>query len=435
MGKSGALSCLNEPRDEQKHKPQLVPAGLGEPLFDSRNVFFFAGHGGSSFLDFGGEGIKKQKKPQEPKSPESIRILYIVSLAFLIVFYVMLGDMPSGEDDTSSFALYKIAMVAIVACTYPYVQGENYIKIAAKGGENPHIEKLCKKRALTPHQKKELETYAASVIWDAKYYADSANKATGIEEFIEAYDELMRNTKYLIPLEGKVGMHGETPSFQYRKFKNDYQWHLRDAVERSYQEILSDASGVYRNNKEKIRWACKFFYMDIDKYSDRFDDETKSFCDNAKKILQNKLGSVAAENDDDVSLDDVTAESGDGEMDLRIVDGMEGHTFEFWCADLLRKNGFSDVVVTPGSGDQGVDITAAKDGILYAIQCKCYSSDLGNKPVQEVHAGKTLYGRHVGVVMTNRGFTAGARELANSTGVLLWGRDKLQEMISAANTQ
>lgn len=361
--------------------------------------------------------------------------MYIVLLAFLIIFYVMLGDMPSGEDDASSFALYKIAMVAIVACTYPYVQGENYIKIAAKGGENPHIEKLCKKRSLTPHQKKELETYAASVIWDAKYYADSANKATGIDEFIEAYDELMRNTKYLIPLEGKVGMHGETPSLQYRKFKNDYQWHLRDAVERSYQEILSDASGVYRNNKEKTRWACKFFYMDIDKYSDRFDDETKSFCDNAKKILQNKLGSVAAENDDDVSLDDVTAESDGREMDLRIVDGMEGHTFEFWCADLLRKNGFSDVVVTPGSGDQGVDITAEKDGILYAIQCKCYSSDLGNKPVQEVHAGKTLYGRHVGVVMTNRGFTPGARELANSTGVLLWGRDKLQEMISAANTQ
>nr|DAQ40792.1 MAG TPA: hypothetical protein [Caudoviricetes sp.] len=44
MGKSGALSCLNEPRDEQKHKPQLVPAGLGEPLLDRRDVFFFIRH-------------------------------------------------------------------------------------------------------------------------------------------------------------------------------------------------------------------------------------------------------------------------------------------------------------------------------------------------------------------------------------------------------
>ena len=391
------------------------------------------GMGGSSFLDFGGEGIKKTKKPQEPKSPESIRTGFIALFAVCAV--VAFSTFKSGMASDEFFWEYWLLLFGIIVVSYPAVQQQNYVKIALKGGENPHVEKLCKKRFLTPHQKKELETYAASVIWDAKYYADSANKATGIEEFIEAYDELMRNTKYLIPLEGKVGMHGETPSLQYRKFKNDYQWHLRDAVERSYQEILSDASGVYRNNKEKIRWACKFFYMDIDKYSDRFDDETKSFCDNAKKILQNKLGSVAAENDDDVSLDDVTEESGGGEMDLRIVDGMEGHTFEFWCADLLRKNGFSNVVVTPGSGDQGVDITAEKDGILYAIQCKCYSSDLGNKPVQEVHAGKTLYGRHVGVVMTNRGFTPGARELAQSTGVLLWGRDKLQEMISAANTQ
>ena len=53
MGKSGALSCLNEPRDEQKHKPQLFPAGLGEPLFDRRDVFFFAGHGVSSFEMWG----------------------------------------------------------------------------------------------------------------------------------------------------------------------------------------------------------------------------------------------------------------------------------------------------------------------------------------------------------------------------------------------
>lgn len=44
MGKSGALSCLNEPRDEQKHKPQLFPAGLGDPLFDRSDVFILIRH-------------------------------------------------------------------------------------------------------------------------------------------------------------------------------------------------------------------------------------------------------------------------------------------------------------------------------------------------------------------------------------------------------
>ena len=49
---------------------------------------------------------------------------------------------------------------------------------------------------------------------------------------------------------------------------------------------------------------------------------------------------------------------------VRSLDGMNGHEFEYFCAELLRENGFTDVSVTPGSGDQGVDILAQKDGVL-----------------------------------------------------------------------
>lgn len=111
------------------------------------------------------------------------------------------------------------------------------------------------------------------------------------------------------------------------------------------------------------------------------------------------------------------------------MDSMSGTEFETWCAALLLKNGFSKANVTKASGDHGVDIVAEKDGIYYAIQCKCYHSDLGNAPVQEVYAGKEMYKCQVGVVMTNRHFTKGARELAESTRVLLWDRDKLISMI------
>lgn len=111
------------------------------------------------------------------------------------------------------------------------------------------------------------------------------------------------------------------------------------------------------------------------------------------------------------------------------VDSMDGHNFEHWCAELLQKNGFYNVEVTPGSGDHGVDVLAEKEGVRYAIQCKCYSHDLGNTPVQEVYAGKEMYRCQVGVVMTNRYFTKGAKELAEKTRVLLWDRDKIQQMI------
>ena len=114
------------------------------------------------------------------------------------------------------------------------------------------------------------------------------------------------------------------------------------------------------------------------------------------------------------------------------IDAMEGHEFERFTADLLRRLGYQNVEVTRGSGDQGVDVLAEKEGVRYAIQCKCYSSDLGNKPVQEVNTGKVIYHCHVGVVITNRHFTAGAREAAAATGVLLWDREKLQAMLETA---
>ncbi len=110
------------------------------------------------------------------------------------------------------------------------------------------------------------------------------------------------------------------------------------------------------------------------------------------------------------------------------IDQMSGSEFERWCAELLKECGYICVSVTGSSGDQGVDITAMKDDIRYAIQCKCYSSKLGNKPVQEVYAGKQMYDCQVGIVMTNSTFTPGAIELAAKTGTLLWDRSKLETM-------
>ncbi len=111
------------------------------------------------------------------------------------------------------------------------------------------------------------------------------------------------------------------------------------------------------------------------------------------------------------------------------IDAMPGHEFEHFCADLLRKNGFRKVSVTPGSGDQGVDVIAVKGTSRYAIQCKRYASPLGNKPVQEVYTGKAFYGCRYGVVMTNSTFTPHAKDLAKKTGVLLWDRKVIAELM------
>lgn len=111
------------------------------------------------------------------------------------------------------------------------------------------------------------------------------------------------------------------------------------------------------------------------------------------------------------------------------VDEMEGHDFEYFCADLLEKAGFLEVEVTKGSGDYGADILAEKDGVTYAIQCKCYHSPIGVKAVQEAYAGRDYYDRMVGAVLTNQYFTTPAVEAAKKLKILLWDRGYLERMM------
>lgn len=110
-------------------------------------------------------------------------------------------------------------------------------------------------------------------------------------------------------------------------------------------------------------------------------------------------------------------------------DQLSGIEFEKYCAHILLQNKFEDIKITPPSGDHGIDVLAEKDGVSYAIQCKCYSDNVGNAAVQQAHTGKSLYHKDIAVVMTNRYFTPQAAEEAAALGVKLWDRDKLSEMI------
>lgn len=111
------------------------------------------------------------------------------------------------------------------------------------------------------------------------------------------------------------------------------------------------------------------------------------------------------------------------------MDDMEGHEFEYFCAQLLESHGFAEVEVTRGSGDYGIDVLAEKDGVTYAIQCKRYSAPVGVKAVQEAYAGRDYYDRMVGAVMTNQYFTAPAVEAARKLKILLWDGGYIESMM------
>lgn len=155
----------------------------------------------------------------------------------------------------------------------------------------------------------------------------------------------------------------------------------------------------------------------------------RQFVDLCNRTLQPSRN--YAEDDYDEELDGYEEKTPSLEEQVNIA-AMDGQQFEIFCAQLLQDNGWINVIHTPNSGDQGVDIIAEKDGIKYAIQCKHYSQPVGNTAVQEVTAGKQFYHCHVAVVLTNSIFTKSATDLAKANNVLLWDNYKLDELIKIA---
>lgn len=117
------------------------------------------------------------------------------------------------------------------------------------------------------------------------------------------------------------------------------------------------------------------------------------------------------------------------------IDSMDGFEFEKYTKYLLEKNGYSSVQLTQKYGDQGIDVIAQKDNVKIGIQCKRWKKRVGNKAVQEVHAGIGYYSLDKGVVLTNSLFTNSAKELARKLSVDIWDRSDLITLIENMKKQ
>ena len=111
-------------------------------------------------------------------------------------------------------------------------------------------------------------------------------------------------------------------------------------------------------------------------------------------------------------------------LDIAQVDEMSGIEFENYVEALFQAEGYR-TETTPRSGDYGVDIIASKNKQRIAVQCKRYKKTLDQTPVREVYAGMSKHGCTIAMVVTNRGFTKHAVELARSVGCILIDREKL----------
>ncbi len=193
---------------------------------------------------------------------------------------------------------------------------------------------------------------------------------------------------YVLKGKGSVKVNRPVEIYQYldSEKENDYK-----NLEISQGAILEIGTGM------RLRLSNKREYREIDRIEENFAQQEDSEFEMANQGIN-------------LPLD---------------TEYMDGWQFENFCADVLKNNGYKNVEVTKGSGDQGVDVLAERDGIKYAIQCKHYSQAVGNKAVQEIFAGKQFYHCHVGIVMTNNYFTPSAKE----NGIILWDGEYLSRFL------
>lgn len=108
---------------------------------------------------------------------------------------------------------------------------------------------------------------------------------------------------------------------------------------------------------------------------------------------------------------------------------MSGIEFEDYVARIARSCGVP-VIMTPLTGDWGVDLIIGRRPNRLAVQCKRLSRPVGAGAVQEVVAGAPMQDCTKTMVVTNHQFTPAARKLAELHGCELVGGADLPRLRS-----
>lgn len=311
---------------------------------------------------------------------------------------------------------------------------------------------------------------ANSLINRAHHLTDILNTTVDREEFYISFDELTSVLKTLSEFEGKINFLNALPSEELQRI-NDQKQASIDFLERRIKEAESKP----QNNFDIIPETVSEKRGEIDPYfasAGRFVIEKEvasigmlqrlfkigfnraarimdqlydagvvgpELGTKPRKILMTEkefIEAIEAGRFDNINFENVPVHDfAQPSSSLERIkwynnkfDYMTGNDFEQFCALVLQGNGYA-TRITPASGDFGVDIIAEQSGITYAIQCKCYSSDIGVDAVYQVAGGMKYYQANLGIVLTNRYFTRQAQELASGIGVVLWDRDSLIKLI------
>lgn len=329
-------------------------------------------------------------------------VFFILSLSLLYVL-VISSDSNKNTDTAGPVILGLWIMYAPAYVIYNIIRSINRLR------EQKYIKAVNELESGVMELKTKLDSKAKAeeLIKEGQDLANTVNKTSYPDIFFNGFDKIIETYLELSKLEEYVPFAGRKPSDSATALEKQRASETSKFIARYEDRIETEVQQTYDMDKRKQ--LVDEFETTITLYMEKY-ELWKCNID-----IEEALVKLRKHLKEDSSLDSV-------------INGMTGIEFEHFCVELLLKNGFDSAYATQASNDYGVDVIATKDNVKYAIQCKLYSSHIGNKAVQEVSAGKEYYKCHVAVVMTNNYFTANAITLAQATNVLLWDRDKLRGM-------
>jgi hypothetical protein len=106
---------------------------------------------------------------------------------------------------------------------------------------------------------------------------------------------------------------------------------------------------------------------------------------------------------------------------------LDGYEFERATAEVMQKHQFT-AMVTPGSGDGGVDIQVTRNGLKGVVQCKAHVACVGPHVVRDLYGVIHHSGVDFGIIVSRGGFTKGAVDFARHKPIFFLDTSKLIAM-------
>jgi len=214
-----------------------------------------------------------------------------------------------------------------------------------------------------------------------------------------------------------------------KNYTDIFEAHIDTLIRKRKQLITIDDYGY----KDCVKWEAekRSFIKNIvtPSISRTFNDRPGPNFKSLYKFMQDPERTELSEyafNIMDYKIDELSSKLKEHEISIEKV--LTGHDYEHYVASIFNKYKWCSRI-TKNSGDQGADIIASKDKLTIVVQCKYYSSPVGNKSVQEIYSAKGYYDGDLACVVTNHSYTSAAKSAAAKLGVILLHHDHIKDFL------